>query len=226
MKKLIAALMALVMLCCGFAMAETATDVTGTWYASLAGMVVTLELNPDGTVLMDVAGMGSNEGVWEIEGDTLYINRGQEDETLLNVNADGTLADPDGMMNFGREPIAAIELPGAVPAADISAFNGTWSASIINAFGMTLDMETAMAEGLGMMLGVSEEAQDLTMVIDNGSVAIFGSEAIAMNFVDGHLESIFEDEEMTALNQYVRVMEDGSLCYELMGMQIYFNKAE
>ena len=223
MKKLIAALMVLVMLCCGFAMAETTTDVTGTWYASLAGMVVTLQINADGTVTMEVPGMGNNEGVWEIEGDTLYINRGQEDETPLTITADGALADPEGALTFGREPIAAIELPAIVPAADISAFNGTWNAGIINAYGMTLDMETAMAEGLGMLVGADE---DLSMVIDNGSVSVFGSEAITMNFVDGHLEMIFEDETMASLNQYVYTTEDGSVCYELMGMQIYFNKAE
>lgn len=226
MKKLIAFLMVLAMLCCGIAVAETATDVTGTWYAGMAGVIITLNVSADGTLSMDVAGMDSNEGVWEIDGSTFYINRGQEDETVLDITADGSLADPSGYLTFGREPIEAVVLPEIVPAADASVFNGTWNASIISAYGMTLSIEEAFAEGLGSLFGLEEGEQALTMVIDNGAVSFSGSETMEMNFAEDHLELILgEDEETAALNQYVYTTEDG-IEYEMLGIQIFFTKAE
>lgn len=58
----LALLLALTMMVGAFA--ETA-DVTGEWYGELLGIQVTLTINADGTYKMDVAGMDSEEGVWE-----------------------------------------------------------------------------------------------------------------------------------------------------------------
>lgn len=58
----LALLLALTMMVGAFA--ETA-DVTGEWYGELLGIQVTLTINADGTYKMDIAGMDSEEGVWE-----------------------------------------------------------------------------------------------------------------------------------------------------------------
>ena len=63
------------------AFAETAECGTGDGYGELLGIQVTLTINADGTCRMDVAGMDSEEGVWEKNEDgTLAMDKGTEGE--------------------------------------------------------------------------------------------------------------------------------------------------
>ena len=104
-------------------------------------------------------------------------------------------------------------------ADDISAFDGTWTLSLISAFGYNLSVEAAMDQGLGEMLGAS--ADNLDIVIDNGAVSVFGQEALPFTFADGALTFSLGDEELN-LDQTVVLCDDGSLKYTMMGMDMYF----
>ena len=98
----LALLLALTMMVGAFA--ETA-DVTGEWYSELLGIQVTLTINADGTYKMDIAGMDSEEGVWEKNEDgNLVMDKGTEGEGLVTVTETGLSTEQDGMkIDFTRE---------------------------------------------------------------------------------------------------------------------------
>lgn len=102
----LALLLALTMMLGAFA--ETA-DVTGEWYGELLGIQVTLTINADGTYKMDIAGMDSEEGVWEKNEDgNLVMDKGTEGEGLVTVTETGLSTEQDGMkIDFTREAPAA-----------------------------------------------------------------------------------------------------------------------
>lgn len=218
MKKIVAVLVVLALSLCTVCFAET--DLTGVWYADVYGMVVELYVNEDNTVSMVIGEESVGEGVWEVEGDVFYINRGLDDESTLTIG-EGTLFNELEGMNFGREPIAPFVAPAVVPAADIADFNGTWNLSILYMYGMALDAEAAFAE-MGDMLGM----QDTTFVIENGSVIIFGVEpAQEFEFVDGML-SMAAPEGMEDFVQSIQLNDDGSIVYETMGIQFFLTAVE
>lgn len=220
MKKIIALVLTLVMLACSAAMAETAVDVTGTWYGSMAGMVLQLELAADGTYVMSFAGE-EDLGVWEIEDNKLYMQRGTETETVLDMTESSlSIQSEDMEVVFTREPIAAFEAPAKVAVEDASVFAGNWVGTKAYLYGMVLDMEEVQSE-MGDFLGM----KDTGLVIDGTNVAVFGGEADEFVFANGHLEMIVGDEEFS-LSSFVDMNEDGTITYELMGMQFFFEKAE
>lgn len=104
----LALLLALTMMVGAFA--ETA-DVTGEWYGELLGIQVTLTINADGTYKMDIAGMDSEEGVWEKNEDgNLVMDKGTEGEGLVTVTETGLSTEQDGMkIDFTREAPAEDE---------------------------------------------------------------------------------------------------------------------
>jgi len=218
MKKVFALILALAMVLCSVAMAETATAVTGSWYASMAGIVIQLDLNEDGTFAMSLMGE-TNTGAWELEGDTLYMERGTEAEVACAVTADSlTAASGEMELVFTREPIEEFVAPEKVTVDDVAAFNGTWNGTMVSAFGMTFDMDAAQAE-LGAMLGL----EDTKVVIDNGSVSMFGQEAEAFEFADGHLKLAAGSEEMD-LSVTVDMNADGTIVLEMMTIQFFCEK--
>lgn len=104
----LALLLALTMMVGAFA--ETA-DVTGEWYGELLGIQVTLTINADGTYKMDIAGMDSEEGVWEKNEDgNLVMDKGTDGEGLVTVTETGLSTEQDGMkIDFTREAPAEDE---------------------------------------------------------------------------------------------------------------------
>lgn len=98
----LALLLALTMMVGAFA--ETA-DVTGEWYGELLGIQVTLTINADGTYKMDIAGMDSEEGVWEKNEDgNLVMDKGTDGEGLVTGWSDGAGGDSDSDDVCGWHP--------------------------------------------------------------------------------------------------------------------------
>ena len=96
----LALLLALTMMVGAFA--ETA-DVTGEWYGELLGIQVTLTINADGTYKMDIAGMDSEEGVWEKNEDgNLVMDKGTEGEGLVTVTETGLSTEQDRADDHGN----------------------------------------------------------------------------------------------------------------------------
>lgn len=240
MKKLTALVLALVMLF-GITLAETvektavmtlymttmSSDDSVVELASL-GMSGTLTVYDDNTYVIVMNGVDSGE---EIE-TGVYT---ETEEAAQLISDDGSSVYDLGFneetgeitMAYEGSVIAlsitdpSIQLPSAVAAADIADFNGTWNATFIDAFGMKLDIASAMEQGLGELLGADD---DLSIVIDNGSVSVFGQEAIAFEFTDGQLVMPMDLGDGVDLSMSVVMTDDGGIMYTLMGMNIYFTK--
>ena len=103
MKKLISLILILCMACMLIpAMADT--DVTGTWYASMMGIPMTMTLNADGTgtMISPVQG-GEAPAAWTMEGDKITITVNDSPATGT-VTADAITLEESGMeIVFTRE---------------------------------------------------------------------------------------------------------------------------
>lgn len=135
----LALLLALTMMVGAFA--ETA-DVTGEWYGELLGIQVTLTINADGTYKMDVAGMDSEEGVWEKNEDgNLVMDKGTEGEGLVTVTETGLSTEQDGMkIDFTREAPAEDEELTISTETTEEELQGKWQATSVIMNGMSVPM--------------------------------------------------------------------------------------
>ena len=232
MKKLLVVLVAMAMLLSAFCFAEEA-DLTGVWYLSMVameeqtmnaadlGMDMTLTLNADGTAAMESVAMDvSEEGSWTADGNELGITF--DGETAPASYEEGYLllaSDDEMQMVFSREEPAAFAAPAAVAAADITDFDGTWTMTMVDAYGMVVNAEMVLPE-LETLFGGSEP----TVIIENGVVTAFGSEeGEQFAFEDGQLVLAGPDIEDTeiSLDQFVTLNEDGTIAYTVMGMIFY-----
>lgn len=224
-KKFTAILLSVLMLL-ALATAQT-SDYTGVWYlisvesAGITinpadmGMEMVLTLNEDGTGIASATGEEDSVASWTLEGDVLTVVA-EEEPLAFMLTAEGQLvADADGnKMIFGREPAA----PGFVAAAevvveDVAAFDGTWTVTTVNAFGMVLPF-AAMAQ-MGM--------EDASVVIENGTITAFGV-AQTGALVDGKL--VVEATETDPLGKSVSLLEDGTLAMNYMEIIFYAEKVE
>lgn len=211
MKKLISVLLVLA-LCCALVPAMAEEDVTGEWYASYYGMVVTLKLNADGTASMEVVGMEeASETTWAMEGETVTVT--VEGNPMTGAVADGVmnLKGEDGTeLAFTREPIEAF-VPAEVNAeAAAEDFNGEWKYAYANMEGAYMAYPDDYAESL---------------VIDNGSVTfiggedssmifLFGADPVAMTYEGGALVyaiDIPNDEVPMQLSLKAEMLQDGMM---------------
>jgi hypothetical protein len=224
-KKLTALLLCLLMLCT-LASAET-VDYSGVWYLvsvesngialnpSDIGMEMTMTLNADGTGVVTITDEDDSPATWVLDGETLTVTA-DEQPLAFTMTEDGQLvADNAGNnMYFGREPAG----PGFVPAAeivaeDIAAFDGTWSITTVNAFGMVVPF-SAMAE-MGMADG--------NVVILDGSVTSLGMpDAEVGTLEDGKLVVVSPIEG--SYGKTFSLLEDGTLAMSYMEMVFYCEK--
>lgn len=135
----LALLLALTMMVGAFA--ETA-DVTGEWYGELLGIQVTLTINADGTYKMDIAGMDSEEGVWEKNEDgNLVMDKGTDGEGLVTVTETGLSTEQDGMkIDFTREAPAEDEELTISTETTEEELQGKWQATSVIMNGMSVPM--------------------------------------------------------------------------------------
>jgi len=229
MKKLTALLLSLLMLCT-LATAQTA-DYTGTWYlvsleaSGIAinpadlGMEMIVTLNADGTGLISTTGEEDEAATWTLDDGTLTITA--DDSPLdFELNADGQLVGEaeENIMFFGREPAG----PGFVPAAeiaaeDIAAFDGNWTITTVDAYGMIVPFSVMAQMGL----------EGESVVIQNGSIQSFCIEETELGtFADGKLVVAAPAETDEALGKTISLLEDGTLSMAYMEMIFYCEKVE
>lgn len=221
MKKTLAMLLIAVLL--PFAAVNAgAEDLTGNWYADLFGLIFTMELRADGTLTLTSSDQNSAEGTWAVDGDQLYLNKGQADETTLTIS-EGRLSNPLQGLNFGREPIEAFIPPTAVKAEKAEDFGGVWKLNLVSTGGMTLSGETA----LSAVQSGGAAVKDDTLVFENGAVRLFGAPMPEpFEFVEGHLFAASPHEDFEDLTQAIELNDDGSLVLRMAGFDYYFNRAE
>ena len=219
MKKILSLVLALLMMLGCAALAE---DLTGAWYGDLFGIPVTMTLNADGTYGMEVMGE-TQPGVWVMEGETLYMDKGTDMETILAYDAAAvTLTmDMDGMVCvFGREAAAAF-IP-AEPKADatVEEFAGSWKAANVNFMDMLVPTDFA-----GMNMTLTIEGTTAVMALNMGEEE---DDVATINgaFADGVLTLTIpaENEYSEDVNFIVKVLQDGTMSCEfsMMGMPVIF----
>ena len=223
MKKILSLVLALLMMLGCTALAE---DLTGAWYGNLFGMSVTLTLNADGTYGMDLMDE-TQTGVWVLEGETLYMDKGTDMETILAYDAAAvTLTmDMDGMVFvFSREAAAAFVPVEPKTDAAIEEFAGQWEAA--NVYFMDMLVPTEFAE-MGMTLKIENTSINASIDL-MGDVETFEAEG---KFADGVLTLVIPatlDEAGNELTRElvfpIKVLQDGTLSFEMdmLGMPIIF----
>ena len=145
-------------------------DVTGEWYANIYGMPMTLILDENGEYTMEMEAFEEEEGeepqtgTWELDGESVIMDKGGEDEMSFAYDGETLYADMDGMeMLFSRDPEAAA---GFVPAeirtdATIEEFAGDWTGTQLSTFGMIVPLE--MMEMEKVELGIKDNKVSFTM---------------------------------------------------------------
>jgi hypothetical protein len=229
-KKLTAILLSLLMLG-AFATAQS-VDYTGIWYLvsiesqgitlspADMGMELTMNLNADGTGTASSTGEGDTAATWVLDGDTLIVTA--DDSPLsLTMNEEGQLvAELEGnTMYFDREPATPSFVPAAeVLVEDIAAFNGTWTITMVNAFGLVIPF-SAMAQMGDVGLA------DGNVIIQDGSVTTFGAlEPETGALVDGKL--VITSPMGETLGKTLSMLEDGTMLIMYMEMSFYCEKVE
>lgn len=137
-------------------------DVTGEWYANLYGMPVTLILDESGEYTMEMEafeeeGEEPQNGTWELDGESVIMDKGGEDEMSFAYDGETLYADMDGMeMLFSRDPEAAA---GFVPAEDEYSEDTEWSARL-HEDGMLSLAVTIMDEEFVFYMEPAEETEE------------------------------------------------------------------
>ena len=193
------------------AFAETA-DVTGEWYGELLGIQVTLTINADGTYKMDIAGMDSEEGVWEKNEDgNLVMDKGTEGEGLVTVTETGLSTEQDGMkIDFTREAPAEDEELTISTETTEEELQGKWQATSVIMNGMSVPMSMV---GQECIIEVKDSNLYLLNLVGQTALAEI---PIPMTFVDGILTVTLPVDENTTQMFGVAKLTDGTVLFELV----------
>ena len=164
MKKILTILLSLALVLSVFSAdsAAQAADITGIWYGSIYGMMMTLTLDETGDYNMEIAGEDPDAGTWQLDGEALKMDAGTEEESIFAYNGESIYADlGDGMaFIFTREPIEPFQPAAARTDAKLEEFSGEWICTLVVMFGMQMPPE--MAE---MDMRLSIEGEMVTMSI-------------------------------------------------------------
>ncbi len=152
--------------------AATTEDIIGTWYLNVMSyegaemdpaafdMEVTLEIKEDGTAVAVFNGEEETDA-WTLDGDTLKMEM-QGDATEFQYEDGYLIVDQDGVgMKFGKEKEAfeGFEPGDIVESPELSDFNGTWNATMIDMDGsafipvsaMEIEMTVTIEDGKAMI---------------------------------------------------------------------------
>lgn len=231
MKKLISLILVLCMACMLIpAMADA--DITGEWYASFAGMVLTMNLNADGNGTMITPGSDEPAALtWTLEGDQLSLTIEGTAATATVAEDTIILAEDGTEFVFTREPVAGITVADVKAASSAEEFYGDWAITYIEMEGMILDSAGLAAYGLSMpnlKLGegtvefISGGETDLYSVILN-------SYAMTSSYADGALALAATTEGAEGITGTVETLTDGMIKLTLLNngepMVLYYSPA-
>ena len=243
MIKRIAALVISILMLTSLAAAQT-SNYTGTWHLNSmemdgvtlspadVGMEMIMILYDDGTAELAMTDEMGEAGSWVLDGETLTVTV-DGDPLDFALTAEGKLVAEmgDTTMVLGRDkPEQSFTPAPEIPANDISDFDGTWTVSMVKAFGMTVPFAAMGDMGL----------TDPTIIIQNGTVTTFGEMVETGVLADGKLviESVVdvtidETADETADDTYdeafgktFSLLEDGTMSMDYMEIIFYCEKVE
>ena len=139
---------------------------------------------------------------------------------MLTLAADGMV------MTLIREiPEAPFTPADPVPAADVSAFAGTWKAAWLCGDGTVMAADSAQALDSWSMLFGSE---DQTMTVTGTHAVYFGNDE-DFTFANGRLENLAGPmeglDDTSFFDKVITLRADGMLSLQIMGMEIYMTPA-
>ena len=140
MKKLISLILALCMGCMMVsALAED--DITGEWYASFAGVTMTMNLNADGTVVLTSPSQeGGSSGTYTREGDQLTLTV-EGSPATATITEEGILLSEGGLeLKFTREPVEPITVGEPKTDAAAGDYYGDWTFAYLENEGLIMDI--------------------------------------------------------------------------------------
>ena len=210
MKRILAIILAILLLCACSVLAEEAPAAgpetvpyspAGTWYGQTNGFVITLALQEDGTYTASVAGGEEIRGAWALKDGNVVLDG---DGTLSFTLIGDTLISSDSGLSFTRQqpevyvpaPVTDVnvaELEGIRVTRD---FDGAWKSAFILTGGAAVP-----ADSLGDNTILYFETHRGLIVGDQ-----FGQIAADFNLEDNALR--LEDGELSFL---VQMQEDGNL---------------
>lgn len=180
MKKLISLILVLCMACMLIpAVAEE--DLTGEWYATMAGVEMVLNLAEDGSATFSMPALGNtSSGIWTRDGDKITITI--EDSPAEAVYADGTitLGEGEASMVFTREKVEGIKLAEVNPAAAAEDFEGSWSIAYVGYGEMVVDASVSTEPLPGL-------------VVENGAMKFTGESSMSQVFGENPLQLAYAD---------------------------------
>ena len=241
MKRIMAVLLAAIMLCAGLATAET--DVTGKWYLNLIrvgeqevspaiiGMSMSFDIAADGTMkAFNTQGEETSEasGTWRLNEEGNLAMKLDETEDIVTVGENQLEINlGEQTMIFTREEPAAAAAPVAIPAESEDAFFGTWKLAELDMDGSLIPVSLAASMGIEINAVLTVEAGKASF-----SVTVLGVETPAMEgttaFADGKLQLTLEGAEKPI---EVSLCDNGELFAELAAQPLgaipmYFTSAK
>ena len=211
MKRILAVLMALCLLCAGMAVAES-ESAAGTWHldrlatdtmtinAADVGMSITLVLNEDGTgeVQGDYAGDNTSSALtWSQSGNTVTISAvGSTTAELVDGELVWQFEDSEGKMIMTRDtpaPSADNALPNPIVAESEDQFFGSWKGDVIVVSGMTLsmsdmNMNVSLEVSAGKVnLSYDGESAPAFTSFSNGTLTVIGANTVIQLCDDGRV---------------------------------------
>ena len=204
----LALLLALTMMVGAFA--ETA-DVTGEWYGELLGIQVTLTINEDGTYKMDMAGMDSQDGVWEMNEDgNLVMDKDTDGEGLVTVTETGLSTEESGLkIDFTREAPAEDEELTISTETTEEELQGKWQAMSVIMNGASVPMSMV---GQDCIIEVKESKLYLLNLVGQTAMAKI---PVSLTFADGILAVTLPVDENTTQMFGVAKLTDGTVLFEV-----------
>ena len=155
MKKLMALLLALMMMMGCAALGEAAVHYVGTWVLTVLetpemkmdmallkqlGMGMTMTLNEDGTMYIDTMGV-KEEGTWVVTETGIAITDDEETLQIAYVNDMLRIEDDGAAMLLTREGAAEEAAPAATSAEAVDFVAGYWVLDSVQVMGFTMDAE-------------------------------------------------------------------------------------
>ena len=155
MKKLMALLLALMMMMGCAALGEAAVNYVGTWVLTVLetpemkmdmallkqlGMGMTMTLNEDGTMYIDTMGV-KEEGTWVVTETGIAITDDEETLQIAYVNDMLRIEDDGAAMLLTREGAAEEAAPAATSAEAVDFVAGYWVLDSVQVMGFTMDAE-------------------------------------------------------------------------------------
>ncbi len=162
MKKILSILLALTLVLSlpVFSFAESA-DILGVWYADFFGIMMQLDIQEDGTCVLNMQDENKT-GTWEIVEGKMLLKEGEEIAFEFTVTEEGLYAQEEGQeILFTREKPETFQVAPVKTDAVLDEFQGNYVTVLVNSMGVVLPPDM-----IGMSLNLMIEKENATLTFE------------------------------------------------------------